>query len=211
MSLTGQQCRMARAALDIGVRELAVQADVSPNTIARLERGEALHRRTLAHVRGVLEAQGIVFVSGGSAGTWPGTVVGYAPGRKLSGRAKLFVDLWSLPRFRQEPAAAYHALLNIFEDYLNIIQSEQREPDAWERINLNWAANGFNKSDVYTAYNGILIGITPPDNQSDEYPIDQKASAEVEACNLAYFRKAVVYLMSKGYVERYPEPKALPA
>lgn len=201
---------MARAALGIGVRELAAQADVSPNTIARLERGETLHRRTLAHVQGILEAQGIVFVSGGSEGVWLGPVVGYAPGRKLSGRAKLFVDLWNLPQFRREPAAAYDALLNIFEDYLDIIQSEQHEPDTWERIHLNWAANGFNKSDVYSAYNGILIGITPPDNQSKDYPIDQKAAVEVATCDLAYFRKAVVYLRSKGYVERYPEPAALP-
>ena len=38
--MTPEQCRMARAGLGLGVRELAAAADVSTNTIARLERGE---------------------------------------------------------------------------------------------------------------------------------------------------------------------------
>jgi transcriptional regulator with XRE-family HTH domain len=209
MTLTAQQCRMARAALNIGVRELAEFADVSPNTIARLERGETLHRRTLAHVRGVLEAEGVVFVSNGGAGVWPGPVVGYAKGSPLAGRAKLFSDLWNLPRFRLEPAAAYHALLNIFEAYLDIIQAEGREPDTWERLNLNHGANDFQKSDVYSAYASIQIGITPPDNQSKDYPINAETAASVASCDLAYFRKAVTYLRSKGYIERYPQEAAM--
>jgi transcriptional regulator with XRE-family HTH domain len=53
---------MARAALQIGVRDLAGLAAVSPNTIARLERGEALHARTLTAIRAALEAGGVIFV-----------------------------------------------------------------------------------------------------------------------------------------------------
>ena len=38
---------MARAALGLGIRELARRAKVAPGTIVRLERGEALKERTV--------------------------------------------------------------------------------------------------------------------------------------------------------------------
>lgn len=60
--ITPAQCRMARAALGLGVRELAKLADVSPNTITRLERGEELHNRTLKSIRTALEVAGVVFI-----------------------------------------------------------------------------------------------------------------------------------------------------
>jgi transcriptional regulator with XRE-family HTH domain len=53
---------MARAALNIGVRELAAMADVSTNTITRLERGEALYQRTIETIRTALEAAGVIFI-----------------------------------------------------------------------------------------------------------------------------------------------------
>jgi transcriptional regulator with XRE-family HTH domain len=61
---------MARAAVGWGVRELAAAADVSPDTIARLERGESLQARTLAAIRSALEAAGVEFIAenGGGAG-----------------------------------------------------------------------------------------------------------------------------------------------
>lgn len=61
---------MARAALGFGVRDLAERAGVSPNTIARLERGEQLQPRTLAAIRSALEAEGVEFIdpNGGGAG-----------------------------------------------------------------------------------------------------------------------------------------------
>jgi transcriptional regulator with XRE-family HTH domain len=55
------QCRMARAALRIGVRELAEAACVSTSTISKLERGESLMSRTAQAVKGALEARGIEF------------------------------------------------------------------------------------------------------------------------------------------------------
>nr|WP_270933299.1 XRE family transcriptional regulator [Roseomonas sp. MO-31] len=55
---------MARAALGLGVRELATLAKVSPNTIARLERGDRLYARTTEAVRGVLEEAGLIFLPG---------------------------------------------------------------------------------------------------------------------------------------------------
>ena len=61
---------MARAALSLGVRELANLAEVSTNTITRMERGETLHARTTATIRTALEAAGVEFIpeNGGGAG-----------------------------------------------------------------------------------------------------------------------------------------------
>jgi transcriptional regulator with XRE-family HTH domain len=47
MILQPIQCRMARAALGMGVRELAAAAKVSADTVARFERGEELKERTI--------------------------------------------------------------------------------------------------------------------------------------------------------------------
>lgn len=57
---------MARAALGLGVRDLAEAAKVSPDTIARLERGEALRERTIDSVRAALEAAGVEFIPAGA-------------------------------------------------------------------------------------------------------------------------------------------------
>ena len=59
---------MARAGLGLGVRELAAAADVSTNTIARLERGEHLYPRTVEIIRAALEAAGVVFTNGDEPG-----------------------------------------------------------------------------------------------------------------------------------------------
>jgi DNA-binding XRE family transcriptional regulator len=64
------QCKMARVAVSLGVRELAQIAQVSPDTVARLERGEELRDRTVAAIRAELEAAGVEFIAenGGGAG-----------------------------------------------------------------------------------------------------------------------------------------------
>lgn len=64
------QCKMARIALGLGVRELAELAGVSPDTIARFERGEALKERTVGAVQAALESAGVEFIpeNGGGAG-----------------------------------------------------------------------------------------------------------------------------------------------
>ncbi|MCM5552412.1 helix-turn-helix domain-containing protein [Pleomorphomonas sp. NRKKF1] len=61
---------MARAALEIGVRELAAMAKVSPTTVSKLEAGEELKPRTVEAIRAALEAAGIEFIPdiGGGAG-----------------------------------------------------------------------------------------------------------------------------------------------
>lgn len=57
------QCKMARVALGLGVRELAALAAVSPDTIARLERGEELKPSTVDAIRVSLENAGVVFIA----------------------------------------------------------------------------------------------------------------------------------------------------
>ena len=66
--MNAAQCRMARAALQLGVRELADAAGVSPTTITRLERGDALYPRTVAAIRAALEAAGVEFTNGEAPG-----------------------------------------------------------------------------------------------------------------------------------------------
>ena len=64
------QSRMARAALGWGVRDLAAAAKVSPDTIARFERGDSLYERTVDAIRAAFEAAGVVFIAenGGGVG-----------------------------------------------------------------------------------------------------------------------------------------------
>ncbi|MFT8723411.1 MAG: helix-turn-helix transcriptional regulator [Acetobacter malorum] len=60
---------MARAALQLGVRDLASAANVSPTTITRLERGEPLYSRTIEAIRTALEAAGVEFIAENGGGT----------------------------------------------------------------------------------------------------------------------------------------------
>jgi transcriptional regulator with XRE-family HTH domain len=62
------QCRMARAALGFGVRELAEVAKVSIDTIARFERGDELKERTIDALRRALEAAGVEFIAENGGG-----------------------------------------------------------------------------------------------------------------------------------------------
>jgi transcriptional regulator with XRE-family HTH domain len=68
MKFTALHSKMARAALGLGVRELADMAKVSPDTIARLERGEELKERTLDAIQQALESAGVEFINGGQPG-----------------------------------------------------------------------------------------------------------------------------------------------
>jgi len=62
--ITGDQIRMARAALRLGVRDLAMLADVAPMTISRLENGQSGGQvETLRKVQAALEKAGIIFVA----------------------------------------------------------------------------------------------------------------------------------------------------
>ena len=62
--MNAEQCRMARAALKLSVRDLAAAARVGANTVVRLEAGEKLQERTVEAIRTALEKA----ESGGGAG-----------------------------------------------------------------------------------------------------------------------------------------------
>jgi transcriptional regulator with XRE-family HTH domain len=68
--MNGIQCKMARAALGWGVRELARAANVSTQTITRLEAGDQLRDKTIAEIERVLIEAGIELIpeNGGGAG-----------------------------------------------------------------------------------------------------------------------------------------------
>jgi transcriptional regulator with XRE-family HTH domain len=62
------QCKMARTALGLGVRDLAAAAKVSTDTIARFERGEELKPRTVEAVKATLEGAGVEFIAENGGG-----------------------------------------------------------------------------------------------------------------------------------------------
>lgn len=61
---------MARVAVGWGVRDLAREAKVSTDTVARLERGDLLKEATISAIRAALESAGVEFIAenGGGAG-----------------------------------------------------------------------------------------------------------------------------------------------
>ncbi len=60
--LTGTQVRMARAAVGWGVRELAEKANITPNTVSRIENGGDALASTLDRIRAALEGAGVIFI-----------------------------------------------------------------------------------------------------------------------------------------------------
>jgi transcriptional regulator with XRE-family HTH domain len=60
--MTALQCKMARVALGLGVRDLAAMAKVASDTVSRFERGEELKERTVDAIREALEGRGIEFL-----------------------------------------------------------------------------------------------------------------------------------------------------
>jgi transcriptional regulator with XRE-family HTH domain len=65
--LTATQCKMARAALDWGVRELADAAGINVNTVTRFESGKKANVSTQKLIRQACETAGLVFIAGGEA------------------------------------------------------------------------------------------------------------------------------------------------
>ena len=71
-----EQVRMARAALGLGVRELAEQAGVAFTTINRFETGKSgLQLSSAEAIRRALEAQGVQFLEGGQVAAGPGVAM----------------------------------------------------------------------------------------------------------------------------------------
>ncbi len=71
-----EQIRMARAALGLGVRELAELAGVSFTTISRFETGKSgLQHSTAEALRKALEAQGVQFLDAGAVALGAGVAL----------------------------------------------------------------------------------------------------------------------------------------
>lgn len=195
--LTARQCKMARAALDLGVRDLAEIADVSPNTVARLERGENLHLRTRKYLRAALELQGVTFVDRYAISSWGGDGVRLGDNLHHSGMTAIMDAMWNLP---DDEAELYGAVLDAFDLYLDEIQVEQRQPDIWERDGLNQAASWLARLRPAAARALLHVAMTPPDNQSQDYPLSPERIAANKDLDLAYFRRCVGQLRARGYV-----------
>lgn len=74
--MTPEQLRMARAALRLGVRELAELAGVSFTTVSRFETEKGgLQHSTAETLRKALEGEGIQFLDGGEMAIGPGVAV----------------------------------------------------------------------------------------------------------------------------------------
>lgn len=62
--MTPQQCKMARAALDWTVRELAEKGGVMPNTVSNFEKGRGVHGSTVKVLEDALLSSGKVRFEG---------------------------------------------------------------------------------------------------------------------------------------------------
>lgn len=79
------QLKMARAAVGLGVRELAEKAGVTANTVTRIENGADAKQSTLDALRAVLERD-VIFLEDGA--TTPG-----GPGVRLRAPAGPTIDV----------------------------------------------------------------------------------------------------------------------
>lgn len=73
--INAKQCKMARAATGLSVRELAKSAGVAVDTISRIEAGEQLQPRTAQAIQSALEAAGITFINAGDVAQGQGVTL----------------------------------------------------------------------------------------------------------------------------------------
>lgn len=75
------QLKMARAALGIGVRDLAEMSGITANTISRIENGSDAKQSTIDTLQKCLETAGITFIDdhANSAGGGPGVRLSASP------------------------------------------------------------------------------------------------------------------------------------
>lgn len=73
--MNAEQARMARAALKMGVREIADMAGVTPNTISRFENGSDPKQSTVEALRNVYQSLGVQFLQDGDTSNGTGAVL----------------------------------------------------------------------------------------------------------------------------------------
>lgn len=69
------QARAARAIVQMGVREVAAEAGVTPNTISRIENGSDAKASTLEAVKKVYIARGVQFQEQGDVAKGKGVAI----------------------------------------------------------------------------------------------------------------------------------------
>jgi transcriptional regulator with XRE-family HTH domain len=92
---------MGRAAVKLGVRELAAQAQISPNTITRVEADGAPNAATLAAIGRALEAAGVEFLPDNGVRLRPATVKAAAGGTGSRGAKKPTASKTTAPQPRK--------------------------------------------------------------------------------------------------------------
>ncbi|MBR2656308.1 MAG: helix-turn-helix transcriptional regulator [Loktanella sp.] len=66
------QARLARAAVQMGVREIGALAGINPNTISRIENGADPKLSTVVALRKAYESLGVVFLDDGQVASGSG-------------------------------------------------------------------------------------------------------------------------------------------
>jgi transcriptional regulator with XRE-family HTH domain len=116
-TMSSAQLRMARTALRWAITDLAVQANVSPTTIGRIEANLAAHRSTLDTLQKVFEQMGVVFVRHKDG-----------DGIRLSHAGECVGDLLALADTALGPAATGPAIRARIDRYLRAARAWQK---AW--------------------------------------------------------------------------------
>lgn len=68
MSIVPLQCRLGRAALGWGVRDLARKAKVATRTVMRFEHGDELQQKTVDKLQQTFERAGVLFIPANGGG-----------------------------------------------------------------------------------------------------------------------------------------------
>lgn len=171
--LSAVQSKMARAALGLGVRDLAQQAGVSPNTIARLEAGERLHNRTLAYIKGAIEALGIEFISPDAVSIQGGEGIRICPHAPSTAMGRFLRRLADTSIRFDDQITAKRKILSLLEEYLAIVDMDSRDLDDWEKVSFHQMIHAYRLTWLNLCINSFVSAIAPPDNRSTEYPIGQ--------------------------------------
>lgn len=140
MSITPEQCRAARALLNISQNDLAEWARVSRATLADFERGiRTPHPNNLAALRRMLEDAGIIFIA--ENGDGPGVRLKKNPARQ---RVR---DLF--PALLAETDSLSHGqIMQLAQEIVAnaVMQAEsENPPDLWARVDELIAAVDLSK------------------------------------------------------------------
>jgi hypothetical protein len=148
-------------------------------------------------IRGALEAEGVRFIDARAVSTWGGVGIRLGADGLKSDMGELIETIRGLSAVNVQSATAYVILLDAIDRYLDIVEGGQ--PDAWERLDLDDALNDLKRSGVFAAKRHFWSAITPPDNQSPDYPIPNDLVASTIVWDLSCFRRRSRALRERGY------------